>query len=124
MSYDDDVHPYSDLRLGRVDAVLLDNVLADRAMRRQPGLVTQPEAVATGYYVVLMAPEQTALRDQVNDGLRAAMARRPARSDLPQVARVERRPAPRCMRAVLAGADSLLGDGGPGAGAGGPTRGR
>src|SRR5262249_21857407 len=28
ISYDDDVHPYEDLVLGRVDAVLLDNVLA------------------------------------------------------------------------------------------------
>mgnify|MGYP003341244364 CR=1 FL=1 len=29
-SYDDDVHPYEDLAIGRVDAVLLDQVLADR----------------------------------------------------------------------------------------------
>src|SRR5262249_23443832 len=28
VSYDDDVHPYSDLEIGRVDGVLLDNVLA------------------------------------------------------------------------------------------------
>ena len=34
ISYDDDVHPYSDLRAGRVDAVLLDNVIAARSMRR------------------------------------------------------------------------------------------
>ena len=73
VSYDDDVHPYEDLLNGRVDAVLLDNVLAERSMRRQPGLVTQPEAAAVGYYVVLMAPGETALRDQVNAELRAAM---------------------------------------------------
>ena len=30
VSYDDDVHPYSDLLLGRIDGVLLDNVLAER----------------------------------------------------------------------------------------------
>ena len=30
VSYDDDVHPYTDLVIGRVDAVLLDNVLAER----------------------------------------------------------------------------------------------
>src|SRR5262249_13872532 len=30
VSYDDDVHPYSDLQLGRVDAVVLDNVVAGR----------------------------------------------------------------------------------------------
>ena len=73
VSYDDDVHPYEDLLLGRVDAVLLDHVLAQRAMSRQDGLVTHPGAVATGHYVVLMAPERTDLRDQVNEALRAAM---------------------------------------------------
>ena len=39
VSYDDDVHPYTDLALGRLDAVLLDHVLAERAMRRTDGLV-------------------------------------------------------------------------------------
>ena len=73
VSYDDDVHPYSDLAAGRVDAVLLDNVLADRALRRNPGLRTQPEAVATGHYVVISAPENTALMAQVDGILRAAM---------------------------------------------------
>jgi polar amino acid transport system substrate-binding protein len=34
VSYEDDVHPYSDLVIGRVDAVLLDNVLAERRQRR------------------------------------------------------------------------------------------
>ena len=73
VSYDDDVHPYSDLLLGRVDAVLLDNVLADRAMRRNAGLHTQPDALAVGHYIVITAPENTALRDQVDAILRAAM---------------------------------------------------
>ena len=73
VSYDDDVHPYTDLALGRVDAVLLDNVIAERALRRQAGLVTQTTPVAAGYYVVLMAKEQVALRDRVNAELRAAM---------------------------------------------------
>lgn len=74
VSYDDDMHPYSDLALGRVDAVLLDHVIAERSARRQPGLATQPEPVAVGYYVALLAPEQTALRDQMNEALRTAMA--------------------------------------------------
>ena len=73
VSYDDDVHPYSDLVLGRVDAVVLDNVLADRAMRRNTGLVTHPEALAVGHYIVITAPENTALRDQVDRILRDAM---------------------------------------------------
>ncbi len=114
VSYEDDVHPYSDLRLGRVDAVLLDNVLADRAMRRQPGLVTQPETVATGYYVVLMAKEQTALRDQVNAVLRAAM--RDGRLEtIFRKWQVWNDDQPGMYAAVIAGADAV-GDGGPGGG--------
>jgi polar amino acid transport system substrate-binding protein len=73
VSYDDDVHPYSDLLLGRVDAVVLDNVLAERAMRRNAGLFTHPEALAVGHYIVITAPENTALRDQVDEILRDAM---------------------------------------------------
>jgi polar amino acid transport system substrate-binding protein len=73
VSYDDDVHPYSDTVVGRVDAVLLDHVLAERAMRRHDGLFTQPEPVAWGHYVIITARGNVALRDQVNGILRAAM---------------------------------------------------
>jgi polar amino acid transport system substrate-binding protein len=73
VSYDDDVHPYSDLVLGRVDGVVLDNVLADRAMRRNTGLYTHPDALAIGHYIIITAPENTAVRDRVDNILRAAM---------------------------------------------------
>ncbi len=73
VSYDDDVHPYTDLLVGRVDGVLLDNVLADRAMRRNPGLHTQAAAVAVGHYIIITAPENTILRDRIDDTLRRAM---------------------------------------------------
>jgi polar amino acid transport system substrate-binding protein len=73
VSYDDDVHPYSDLALGRVDGVVLDHVLAERAMRRNTGLYTHPDALAVGHYIVIMSPENTALRDQVDAILRTAM---------------------------------------------------
>ena len=73
VSYDDDVHPYSDLLLGRVDAVVLDNVLADRSMRRNTGLVTHPDALATGHYIIITAPENTQLRDRIDAILRTAM---------------------------------------------------
>lgn len=73
VSYDDDVHPYSDLLVGRLDAVLLDNVLADRAERRMPGLFTNRTNVRTGHYVIILAPENAAMRDQVNEILRGAM---------------------------------------------------
>src|SRR5215211_6002862 len=51
VTYEDDVHPYSDLALGRVDAVLLDYVLAERGVRRNPGLMNQMAPLATGHYV-------------------------------------------------------------------------
>jgi len=53
VSYDDDVHPYTDLVSGRVDAVLLDHVLAERSLRRIGGFVVQPAAPLT-----LGAPRQ------------------------------------------------------------------
>jgi His/Glu/Gln/Arg/opine family amino acid ABC transporter permease subunit len=73
VSYDDDVHPYSDLVLGRLDAVLLDNVLAERRRRTTPGFITQGEPVAVSHYVGVMAPANAALRDRVNDVLKRAM---------------------------------------------------
>ena len=73
VSYDEDVHPYSDLANGRVDAVVLDHVLAERAMRRNPGLVTHAAALAIGHYIVITTPDHTALRDQVDTILRDAM---------------------------------------------------
>src|SRR5439155_17375236 len=45
VSYEDDVHPYSDLVIGRVDAVLLDHVLAERRQRTIAGFSIQPQTV-------------------------------------------------------------------------------
>lgn len=73
VSYDDDVHPYADLVAGRVDAVLLDNIIADRSLRRTGGFVIQPEAAATGHYVAVFARSRTALRDSADAVLRARM---------------------------------------------------
>jgi len=73
ITYEDDVHPYSDLVLGRVDAVVLDMILAERGVRRNEGLVNQPAALAVGHYVGLLAPGETALRDRMNEILRVAM---------------------------------------------------
>jgi polar amino acid transport system substrate-binding protein len=73
VSYDDDVHPYSDLLVGRVDAVLLDNVLANRALGRNRGLFVEPAPVQTAHYVVITAPENRELRSTVNAALLAAM---------------------------------------------------
>jgi polar amino acid transport system substrate-binding protein len=71
--YEDDVHPYSDLALGRIDAVLLDEVLARRGVRRNRGLVNQDSRIASGHYVGILAPRNADLRDRVDAILRAAM---------------------------------------------------
>jgi polar amino acid transport system substrate-binding protein len=73
VTYEDDVHPYSDLALGRVDAVVLDAVLADRGVRRNAGLMNQDADLGVGYYVGVLAPEQSVLRDRMNGILREAM---------------------------------------------------
>jgi len=73
ISYEDDVHPYSDLVLGRVDAVVLDNVLAERRRHFIPGFQIQPGTVAVGHYVGVLAPQNADLRDACNEILRGAM---------------------------------------------------
>ncbi|HEX6575387.1 MAG TPA: ABC transporter substrate-binding protein/permease [Gemmatimonadaceae bacterium] len=73
VSYDDDIHPYSDLVAGRVDAVLLDHIIAERSLHRMSGFVVQPQPVATGYYVAVFAKNDTALRDSADVILRARM---------------------------------------------------
>ena len=74
VSYDDDVHPYTDLVAGRVDAVLLDHVIAERSQRRVGGFVIQPEAAAIGHYVGVLARANDALRDSVDVILRARIS--------------------------------------------------
>ncbi|HEY7194448.1 MAG TPA: ABC transporter permease subunit [Gemmatimonadales bacterium] len=75
ISYDDDVHPYSDLVAGRVDAVLLDHIIAQRALRRRggTGFVILAQPVAIGHYVGVLAQANSALRDSVDLVLREAM---------------------------------------------------
>lgn len=71
--YEDDVHPYTDLAIGRVDAVLLDEVLAERGVRRHPGLTNQSDSVGVGYYVGVLAPDNRELRNQIDVILKQAM---------------------------------------------------
>ena len=73
VSYDDDVHPYTDLVAGRLDAVLLDNIIADRSLRRSGGFIIQPATVATGHYVAVFPLAASARRDSANTILRARM---------------------------------------------------
>jgi polar amino acid transport system substrate-binding protein len=73
VSYDDDVHPYSDLAAGRLDGVVLDHIIAQRALRHVERLVIQPEPLARGRYVGVLARNNTALRDRFDAILKAAM---------------------------------------------------
>jgi polar amino acid transport system substrate-binding protein len=73
VSYDDDVHPYTDLADGRVDAVLLDHIIAARALARTTGLAVLPATVAVGHYVGVLAKDRADLRDRIDAVLRAAM---------------------------------------------------
>jgi polar amino acid transport system substrate-binding protein len=75
VSYDDDVHPFSDLMAGRVDAVLLDHIIAERSLHRLRGtaFIVEPRAVAVGHYVGVLARADSVLRDSVDVVLRAAM---------------------------------------------------
>jgi len=71
--YEDDVHPFTDLVLGRVDGVLLDHVLAERRRQSVAGFTIQPAVVASSHYVGVLAPQNAALRDEVDEALRGAM---------------------------------------------------
>jgi polar amino acid transport system substrate-binding protein len=73
VTYEDDVHPYSDLAIGRVDAVLLDAVLAERGVRRNAGLVNQPGDVGVGHYVGILSSGSGELRERIDSLLRDAM---------------------------------------------------
>jgi polar amino acid transport system substrate-binding protein len=66
VSYDDDVHPYEDLARSRIDAVLLDHVLAARSVKKVPGLAMQPGTVAIGRYVGVLAKENAELKDRID----------------------------------------------------------
>lgn len=70
VSYDDDVNPFADLARGRLDAVLLDHILAERSVRRNPGLAIQPGTIAVGHYVGVLALWNGALRDRIDTILR------------------------------------------------------
>ncbi|HXG98240.1 MAG TPA: ABC transporter permease subunit [Gemmatimonadales bacterium] len=75
ISYDDDVHPYGDLVTGRIDAVLLDHIIAQRALRRRggSGFVILDQPVAIGHYVGVLAQANATLRDSIDAVLREAM---------------------------------------------------
>jgi polar amino acid transport system substrate-binding protein len=70
--YEGNEEPYIDLELGRVDGVLLDNIIADRYGCKRPKLRCLPYEVARGSYVIGMRKNDRELKVAI-DGALAAM---------------------------------------------------
>jgi polar amino acid transport system substrate-binding protein len=67
--YPGDAEPYDDLGLGRVDAVLLDNVVANRYGCKKPEIECLPDEVARGTYVLGMRKHDAALKQAIDTAL-------------------------------------------------------
>jgi polar amino acid transport system substrate-binding protein len=70
--YEGDEEPYLDLELGRVDGVLLDNIIAERYGCVRAGVTCLPGEVARGTYVVGVRKADPELKAAI-DGALAAM---------------------------------------------------
>lgn len=72
-TYTDQVNPYRDLSLGRLDAVLLDLPVAIYVVRKNPELNSKlkfvGEPIEPGQYAIAFRKEDTALAEQVNKAL-------------------------------------------------------
>jgi polar amino acid transport system substrate-binding protein len=72
--YEGDEEPYLDLEHGRVDAVLLDNIIADRFGCVRPAIECLPGDVARGTYVVGVRKTDPDLMRAIDDALAAMRA--------------------------------------------------
>jgi polar amino acid transport system substrate-binding protein len=74
--YEGNEEPYLDLERGRVDAVLLDNIIADRygCTEKHPTITCLPGDVARGTYVIGMRKGDDALARAIDDALAAMRA--------------------------------------------------
>ncbi len=72
--YEGNEEPYLDLAQGRLDAVLLDNVIADRYGCPRPGVTCLPHDVARGVYAAGFRPADEPLQRAFDDALAAMRA--------------------------------------------------
>ena len=84
--YEDNDAPYNDLAIGRADAVLLDNIIADRYGCKNPALRCLPSDVARGTYVIGMRKGDAALKAAID----AALADMRKTGELEQILRKNR----------------------------------
>jgi len=71
--YQGQVEPYRDLKLGRVDAVLLDTPIAEFYAKPDPALRYAGPSFAAGTYVIAVKKSNTGLLTRVNRGLDALL---------------------------------------------------
>jgi polar amino acid transport system substrate-binding protein len=69
--YEGNEEPYIDLEQGRTDAVLLDNIIADRYGCPRKTLKCLPDDVARGTYVIGIRKHDVALKAAIDDALAA-----------------------------------------------------
>ncbi|HEU4612642.1 MAG TPA: ABC transporter substrate-binding protein/permease [Kofleriaceae bacterium] len=81
--YEGNEEPYIDLEQGRVDAVLLDNIIADRYGCPRPGIECLPDDVARGTYVIGIRKQDPELKQAID----AALAAMRADGELEQILR-------------------------------------
>lgn len=72
--YDSQFEPYNDLRLGRIDAVLLDLPIAAQALRKIPGLKAVGQSQAAGFYAIAFRKEDEELAARFDDAIRQLLA--------------------------------------------------
>jgi polar amino acid transport system substrate-binding protein len=72
--YEGNEEPYLDLEAGRLDAVLLDNIIADRYGCPRPALECVPEDVERGVYVIGIRREDPELKEAIDIALDAMIA--------------------------------------------------
>ncbi len=84
--YESNEEPYRDLALGRIDGVLLDNIIADRYACDKPALHCVPYDVARGVYVIGIRKGDDALKAAID----AALADMRASGELEQILRKHR----------------------------------
>ncbi|MGI8905421.1 MAG: ABC transporter substrate-binding protein [Candidatus Sumerlaeaceae bacterium] len=68
-SYDDNVRPYDDLAIGRIDGVLLDLCIASYYAKPNTKLRFAGEPFAPGHYGIAVRKEDVELRRQIDDAL-------------------------------------------------------
>jgi len=72
--YDGVQEPYDDLKIGRIDGVLLDNIIADRYGCSMAGVECLNEEIARGVYVIGIRKQDPELKQAIDEALQAMAA--------------------------------------------------